>query len=133
MIDTEDLIQPVGPLVQAMFPDDTADAFDDRLQAYLDDAYEKLAAVTDAESQDIGAKAYALARGFEDAATIFTTKPSSASLQGLGSVGFSANAIAEWARKAREQWAIYEEVQPIELGVVDEIPQSTVLRTRVCW
>lgn len=133
MIETEDLIQPAGPLVKAMFPDEDDDAFEERLQSYLDQGYENLAGVTDVEALDRGARAWALYRGFDDAMTLFTTKPSSASLQGLGSVGFSANAIAEWGKKANQYLAIYNAEVPADVGLPDAIPSSSYTRNRYIW
>jgi hypothetical protein len=133
MIETEDLIQPAGPIVAAMFPDDDVDTFDDRLQTYLDEGYEKMAGVVDLAAKDRGARAWALARAYDDAATAFSTMPSSASLQGLGSIGCSATAIAEWRRLAREQMALYLVEVPGETAITGDIPTSSVHPTRVIW
>lgn len=132
MIDVEDLMQPTGRITAAMFPDDTPDQLEERLQAYLDAAYVKLAAAP-ADDQDAGAEAYAYFRAYDAAADALTLMPQSASLQGLGSIGFSASAIAEFRRIARDQLAVYEGLVPISEAPSNNIPPSGAMKTVVRW
>jgi hypothetical protein len=119
MIEPAILIDPLGELQASYFPDDTPAQLTDRLQAYIDAAYldPAISALTSTEDQDEAAIAYTYRRSYKTIAGRLASTPSSASLQGLGSMSISASQIEFFNTRA----LFWDEQFMTATIVVDEV------------
>lgn len=132
MVETSDLMEPVGPLIAEFFPD-TPQQLEDRLQTYLDRAVLKVAAYEgNVENEDDNVRVWALHLAFNAAYLLKANDPASANLQGL-SASFAKDQRDAFAREAEryrlEYLALAPEIPKVDEGVSSgSVAVPTVVR-----
>lgn len=131
MLDTTDLLEPLGDLTPGMFPDDDAAALTARLDGYLTRATTIATPAVAAEDLDDAVRAYAYYLAFRAAANLLASKPASAALQGLGSVSYSASQFQYFSERASGALLAYEALL-IDVSA-NVIPRTAPTTTRFTW
>lgn len=133
MLDATDLLDPIGDVAPAMFPDDDSGALEDRLNEYLSRGYTHAADWTAVPATADGiAREWAYYLAFTAVAARLAAQPSTASLTGLGSVGVSVGQITFFQQRAAIALERYNSM--ITAGEeVTTVPVSAHMKTRNVW
>lgn len=130
-----DLIEPKGQLSKGLFPEDTTEqAFEDRLQSYLNIAYSLLtqAGVVSLAERDTAALAYAYHRAYKAIHQRLSSTPISVSLTDQGARTYSRDQIATFGNLASDYWTEWEAFIP-DLTPPPAIPPSAPAKTIFTW
>ena len=130
MIQSADLLDPVGDISPTMFPDDTARALDDRLTAYIDRAVVAASTIGPLQQNEAIAR-YTYYLAYTAVAALIAAKPTSASLTGLGSATYDIARSHFYRGKAEEALLKFNALLPIPVVQSQGTLMTQTIRTVV--
>ena len=123
----EDLRDPLGLLDAAvLWPGQSLDTVDARLQAYLDEAVTKTAAFTDTTDQVEAQKQWAYFRAYDAVYQRLVSLPSTVAFQDEGSGSYLVTQMQLMKERRDDARAAFEELEDALDAVVDELDFTTL-------
>jgi hypothetical protein len=125
------LLAPAGEVEVSFFPGETQPAVLARLQAYLDDGYDRVAAsVTDVDTQDEIATAWAYYRAYKAIHLTMSRSAASKAVAGEASSTTLAMQIQAFADERDDWLAEFTRLMPVDASQTTASPGSVC--TNVC-
>ena len=130
-----DLIEPVGELAPDLFPDDTAEQFTARVDAYrLDGAARATAAEMSGTTADDAAAQWAYHRAYSAKYRLMVSSPASASKVDEGSKATLASQIDAWRVLADAALARFHTLTPVtEVATARTSPETRSTAIQYVW
>jgi hypothetical protein len=130
-----DLLAPAGPVEETLFRDETLSDIEKRLQAYIDQAYEKINGIA-FPRPDEAARLWALYLTFDAAYILACAKPGNENtmVQILGSEGYHKDQRDGIRDKRNEYRAAFIDMENALPAVTSQLgPQSRQVVNRFVW
>lgn len=135
MLSAIDLRAPTGDIERSMFPQDTSDELNGRLDGYLTEAYRlsQVTALTTEQLRDEAAKAWAYHRSYNAIYLRLSAAPNSVNLDDEGSMSRDPRLIQNFATLARQWLDQFREVLPVTRDLRTAVQGTTAVPNRYSW
>lgn len=127
-----DLKSPIGKIDSAFFPGEATAELDARLQQYINEAIARIDGDLAGTELDDATKLWAYYRAFEAVHLRMIATPASVSIQGEGSVAYTAAQIASFGTAASDYLSAFNATLEAETQSAASIPSGSVA-TRVTF